>query len=112
MNQPGNYDHQRQAARVALNFPITISMGSQITIAGELKDLSLKSAFIKVRNSIYLQVNDEIAFAIKRTTDSTDDLVCGSACISRIAPGEGMAIYFTKMEKDSTTRLKELVEGH
>lgn len=104
------YD-QRQAQRVLLSLPVEISFGSQITLQGQLKDISLKSAFIKVKSSIYMQPNDELSFAIKKTPESPEGYVHGMACIARVEPGEGIAIYFTKMDESSTTHLKELLNA-
>ena len=112
MQQPREYNfnnNQRQTQRVTLGLPIQISYGSQITIQGMLKDLSLKSAFIIIKNSIYMQMNDEVSFAILRSPQNTEVIVQGMARISRISPGEGIAIYFTKMDENSTNRLKEIV---
>ena len=109
MQPPRDYNNQRQTQRVPAGLPIQISYGSQITIQGTLKDLSLKSAFIVIKNSIYMQMNDEISFAILRAPQSTEIIVQGMARISRISPGEGIAIYFTKMDDTSTNALKEIV---
>ena len=108
--QPADYsNNKRQTPRFAFNFPIQLSFGSQITLTGQLKDLSLKSAFVKIKSSIYMQPNDELSFTIQRSLNSVEEFIHGLARISRIAKGEGIAIYFTKMDDNSTTRLKELL---
>ena len=110
MQPSNNYNNnQRLTPRVSLNLPIQISYGSQISVRGMLKDLSLKSAFIIIKNSIYMQLNDEINFSILRSSSSDEAVVQGTACISRIVGGEGIAIYFTKLDETSEARLKELV---
>ena len=109
MHYQDAYNNQRQTPRIPLSLPIQISYGTQITILGQIKDLSLKSAFIIIKNSVFMQLNDEVSFSILRSASSDEVLAQGTACISRFVPGEGIAIYFLKMDEASTARLKELV---
>jgi len=111
MQQSGFSNNQRKLRRVTLNFPIEISLGSQITLQGQLKDLSLKSAFVKIKSGIYINPHDEIAFVIKYSLESPEEDVRGLARIARIEAGEGMAIYFTQMDDVSLERLKELLNN-
>ncbi len=106
---PDSFRNQRETQRAALSFPIQISLGTQITLQGQLKDLSLKSAFVKIKTNIYLQNNDEISFAIQCASTNPEESVQGLARISRIAAGEGIAIYFTQMDPGSSNRLKGLL---
>src|SRR3989344_4401093 len=106
---PESFRNQRETQRTSLSFPIQISRGTQITLTGQLKDLSLKSAFIKIKTNIYLQNNDEISFAIQCVPAKPEESVQGVARISRIAAGEGIAIYFTEMDPNSSSRLKGLL---
>jgi hypothetical protein len=103
--EPGN---QRRYQRVANTFPILISIGTQVTLQGHLRDLSSRSAFVAIKDSIYLQTNDEINFSIRPDPENSDEWVEGTARISRIAKGEGFAIYFTELDDKSTGRLKEM----
>jgi len=107
--QPGSND-QRGQPRVSLELPATISVGSQISIKGHLKDLSLSSAFIRIKNSIYLNVNDEIGITIQCSPNDASELIQGVAHISRIVPGEGFAVYFTKIDEDSIKLIKKFLE--
>ena len=100
---------KRGQQRVELEIPVAISVGSQITIKGQLKDLSVNSAFITIKNNIYLNVNDEIGIAIQSSPDDTSVQIQGSARISRIVPGEGFAVYFTKLDDDSLKCIKKLL---
>ena len=100
----------REFNRIPSSLPIQLKFGSQITLAGVLKDISIKSAFIKIKESVYLQPNDEVDFSIINTRNGVEEAVTGSGRISRIAAGEGIAIYFTQMDADSSIRLKELLE--
>ena len=100
----------RRDSRVTAELPARISIGSQLTLNGLLKDLSLKSAFIRVKNSVYVQLNDEVGFEIQCSINDPQDVVVGMARISRIAGGEGLAIYFTKMDGASLDRLKVLLK--
>ena len=59
----GNAD-QRGQPRASVEFPATISVGTQLTVKGQLKDISLNSAFIRIKNNIYLNINDEVGISI------------------------------------------------
>lgn len=109
MNKWVDPHNQRRYQRFVNTLPVQISIGSQVTLNGQLKDLSLKSAFVIVKNSIYLETNDEIHFSIQSDPDDSSQWVDGTACISRIAKGEGFAIYFTEMDDAAMERLKSLV---
>jgi len=108
-NQFGSND-QRSQPRIPVELPATISIGTQLTVKGQVKDLSLSSAFIKIKYSVYLSVNDEVGISVQTSPTDTTILIEGQACISRIVPGEGFAIYFTKISDDSTKALKKLVQ--
>ena len=101
-------DNRRQNNRVGANLPIEIYVDSQVTIQGRVKDLSSKSAFIQMKSSVYMQLNDELNFLIKLSQGAEND-VGGVGRISRIAPGEGIAIYFTQMDEAGTSRLQQLI---
>ncbi len=100
---------QRRDKRVEVKVPVQISVGAQFTLMGALKDLSFKSAFITIKASVYFQINDEVGFVIQGPSGKEDDVVKGLARISRIAPGEGFAIYFTRLDNGSEARLKKLI---
>ena len=102
-------NNQRNIQRLSLSFPIDLIFGTQITLHGQIKDLSLKSAFIIVKSSIHMDTNDELKFSITGLPDDPDGVIEGSATISRVAPGEGIAIYFTKMDERSTKNLQRIV---
>jgi hypothetical protein len=108
VNPIGNND-QRGQLRVNAEFPATISVGSQLTVKGQLKDLSSSSAFIRIKNNIFLSVNDEVGFTIQLSSGSDDEIIEGLARISRIVPGEGLAIYFTKIDDDSLKCIKKFL---
>ncbi|MEI6437847.1 MAG: PilZ domain-containing protein [Candidatus Omnitrophota bacterium] len=110
MSYPADFNNLRRDSRVNTELPARISIGSQLTLNGHLKDLSLKSAFIRIKNSVYMQLNDEVGFAIQIAPGKTEEVIEGAARISRIAVGEGLAIYFTKMEETSLKRLKDLLK--
>jgi hypothetical protein len=102
--QPNN---QRQSQRVPVSLPIKLMFGSQITLQGSIKDLSQNSAFVNVRSSaIHMASNDELNFSIEPKPDVS---IVGSARISRVSVGDGIAIYFTKMDKSSITHLQSLL---
>ena len=105
----GNSD-QRGQPRVNVEFCATISVGSQLTVKGRLKDLSLNSAFIRIKNNLYLDINDEVGITIQCSEDDENEqLIQGMARISRIVPGEGFAVYFTKIDEDSLKYIKKLL---
>jgi len=100
---------QRGQPRVSVEFPATISVGSQISVKGQLKDLSLNSAFVRIKNNIYLNVNDEIGINIQCLFNDVPAEIEGTARISRIVPGEGFAVYFTKMDDEALKLIKKLL---
>ena len=108
-NQMGSFDKRGQQ-RVSVDFPATISVGTQLTVKGLLKDISLGSAFITIKTNIYLNVNDEIGVAIQSSPEDETVLVQGLARISRIVPGEGFAVYFTKIDDESLKNIKKLLQ--
>lgn len=99
---------QRSEKRVSLELPAQIRIGTQLVLNGTLRDLSLRSAFIVMKSSVYMKLNDEVGFSIARSAGSSAVLVQGWARVSRIVVGEGLAIYFTSMDDTSAGRLKEL----
>jgi len=101
---------QRGQQRVNVEFPVTISVGSQLTVKGQVKDISLSSAFIKIKNNIYLNVNDEVGIVIQTSPEDASVQVQGLACISRIVPGEGFAVYFTKLDDASLKCIKKILQ--
>ncbi|MEI8012590.1 MAG: PilZ domain-containing protein [Candidatus Omnitrophota bacterium] len=103
-------DEQRRELRVGADLPAMISVGTQLTIQGKLKDISLKSAFITMKSTVYLKLNDEVGFSIQCLPDQAAPVIQGLARISRIAIGEGMAIYFTDVDAASTRRLSNLLK--
>ena len=109
MTQSEMFFNQRQERRVVLTLPVEISIGSQLTLQGQLKDISSKSAFIKIKHSVYLQPNDEVGFAIHLSAEKAEESVRGVGRISRIVAGEGFAVYFTKIHPDSAEPLKTLL---
>jgi hypothetical protein len=109
VNQMGGRD-QRGQQRVSVEFPATISVGSQLTVKGQLKDISLNSAFVTIKNNIYLNVNDEVGIAIQSSPNDATVQIQGLARISRIVPGEGFAVYFTKIDDDSLKCIKKILQ--
>ena len=103
--------NQRELQRVALNLPIQLVFGSQIILQGQIKDISSKSAFVKIKSSIHMAINDELSFIIERTANDPQGRVQGSARISRVTAGEGIAIYFTKMDTASLNQLQQMINA-
>jgi hypothetical protein len=108
MSNYNNYE-QRSQPRFTVEFPVTITIGTQITVKGQIKDLSLGSAFIKIKNNIYLAMNDEIGIQIPLSSEDEANMIQGTARISRMVPGEGFAVYFTKIDDESTKCLKKVL---
>ena len=109
MSYPTGSNDQRGQPRVNVEFPATISVGSQLTVKGLLKDLSLSSAFVRIKNNIYLNVNDEVGVTIQCSSNDVAVQIQGTARISRIVPGEGFAVYFTKIDDDSLKYIKKIL---
>lgn len=101
---------QRGQPRVNVEFPATVSVGSQLTVKGQVKDLSLNSAFIRIKNNLYLSVNDEVGIVIQCSSNEADHIQ-GLARISRMVPGEGFVVYFTKIDDNSLKQIKKLVQN-
>ncbi|MBF0531552.1 MAG: PilZ domain-containing protein [Candidatus Omnitrophica bacterium] len=100
----------RRESRYNSDLPAQIRIGEQLTLNGRLKDISLKSAFIRIRENVFLKLSDEIGFAFPSAPGNEHNLIQGMARISRIVAGEGFAFYFTKMEDESMSRLKKLLD--
>jgi len=109
MAYPMGSKEQRKDLRVNSDLPARISIGSQLTVQGRLKDLSLTSAFITIKSSIFLKTGDVVGFAIQASSNNADDLIEGLASVFRIVAGEGLAVYFTKMDESSSDRLKKIL---
>lgn len=109
MNIHPAFKNQRHSARVNSNLPIQVSFGSQITLSGQIKDLSLKSAFILLKSSIHMATHDELTFNIENLPFNLQGAIKGNARISRVAPGEGIAVFFTKLDDVSNDLLHRLV---
>jgi len=109
VNQIGTND-QRGQPRASVEFPATISVGSQLTVKGQLKDISLNSAFIKIKNSIFLNVNDEVGITIQCSPDDEKEVIQGVAHISRMVPGEGFVVYFSKIDDNSIRIIKKILQ--
>lgn len=99
-------NNRRQSNRIKSSLPIDLQIDQQITITGQLKDISERSAFIVMKSSVYMQVNDEFKFQI----NNMDQVVTGTARISRIAPGEGIVVFFTHMDQSKSSSLSELLK--
>ena len=102
--------NQRNAQRINLSIPIQLIFGTQITLKGQLKDISVNSAFITIKSSVHMATNDELKFVIDNLPN-IEGSIQGRARISRVAPGEGIAIYFTEMNKTSLNNLQRLING-
>lgn len=109
MNYSTNFKDKRKDPRINSQLAVSISIGSQLTVNGQLKDLSLKSAFINIKNNIFLATEDEVGFSIQCSSNS-EDVIKGLARVSRIVPGEGLVIYFTKLDDASLACLKKNVQ--
>ena len=110
MSYPIGSSDQRSQPRALVELPATISVGSQITVKGYLKDLALNSAFVRIKSNIYLQSNDEIGIVIECVVNDTSMKIEGKARISRIVPGEGLAVYFTEIDEESLKCIKKILQ--
>lgn len=105
------YPNRRGMQRVnAYQRPIEISIGTQIVMNGRLKDISEKSAFVDLNNKLFIQAGDELSFKIPFKDNNRESLeISGVAVVSRISPGEGIAIYFKEFTEGSEDCLKQLL---
>lgn len=102
------YPNRRQHYRQNSNNPIELSFGSQVMLQGQLKDISNKSAFIALRSSVYFQQEDSLTFRIPFPENENLEIL-GEARISRISPGEGIAIYFINLDAKTTNTLEQFI---
>ena len=105
------FNNRRQEKRVASNLPIELKLDAQVTVTGTLKDLSPRSAFVKIRESAYVKLHDEIQFFIRRAGNDVTNGITGRARITRIAEGEGIGIYFIAVDKKSVPQLEQVLWG-
>ena len=103
-------NNQRDTQRLSLSIPIDLMFGTQITLRGQVKDLSPKGAFVLIKSSVHMATSDELEFNIS-VPGNADACIHGTARISRVAPGEGIAVYFTKMDDASKGYLQKLAGG-
>ena len=100
---------RRQYQRINTNLPIELKVDAQITVQGQIKNLTEKGAFIQVKSGVHIQVHDEFEFGIKVSRDAEKASVTGKACVSRIDPGQGMAIYFVGLSEAAQKELQVLL---
>ena len=110
MMNPAGYKDQRKDARVNSELPAVVSIGSQLSLQGQLKDLSLKSAFVRIKNSVFIQSGDEIGLTIGSSSSGSDEGIQVLARVSRIVGGEGFAVYFTKIDDNALDRIQKLLQ--
>jgi hypothetical protein len=103
------FNNQRNTQRINVFLPIQLSFGTQIVLQGQMKDLSAKSTFVIIKSSIHMECNDDLTFLIENLPNNIEGSIQGSARISRVVPGEGIAIYFTKMDEKSAANLQRLM---
>lgn len=106
MTTPMGSQDKRSQQRVNVELPATVSIGSQLTVKGQLRDISLSSAFITMKNNVYLGINDEVGVVIQT---ETNEQIQALARISRIVPGEGFAFYFTKIDDVAVKSIKKIL---
>jgi len=102
--------NRREDRRVASNLPIELKLDAQVTVQAKLKDISPNSAFVQMRESVYMRLNDELKFFIKRVGGDLATGIAGTGRISRIVQGEGIALYFTELDKEASAQLAELLK--
>ncbi len=101
---------RRKEHRIKIELPIKISIGSQVTVQGHIRDISINSAFIMIGHNIFINSNDEVRFSFEHVNaEGQKNLIQGSAYVSRIVKGEGFAICFTKLDEASAVNLKKIV---
>jgi len=103
--------NRRQERRVSANLAVELKVDSQVTVTGTLKDLSPRSAFVQMRESVYMRLHDELQFFIQRAGGDLTRGIRGRGRITRIAEGEGIAIHFTDLEKSSVAHLEQVLWG-
>ena len=100
---------RRREYRNTIETPIKINVGTQLSVLGQTKDISINSALILIKNNIFLDTNDKITFSFEYSTKGEKLTVEGSAYVSRIIKGEGFAISFTQLTGNSLSNLKKIL---
>ncbi|MBF0478973.1 MAG: PilZ domain-containing protein [Candidatus Omnitrophica bacterium] len=106
------FQNRRSYNRVHFLRPILIIIDPQVSINGRLRDISPKSAFVEMKYNVYLKNDDELKFRIQIDPENPDSVISGDARISRIAPGEGLAIYFHNLPDEETKKIEQLVASN
>ncbi|MBF0483332.1 MAG: PilZ domain-containing protein [Candidatus Omnitrophica bacterium] len=106
------YPNRRLYNRVNFLRPILIIIDPQVSINGRLRDISTKAAFVEMKYNVYLKRDDELKFKIQMDNEDPESVIEGNARISRIAPGEGLAIYFFDLSAAQTKQLEQLVASN
>lgn len=108
MVYPSSFKEQRKEARVNTQSSVLISIGTQLSFQGQLRDLSMNSAFVVAKDSIFLEAGDAITLSFPMASANTEDPLKVFACVSRMVKGEGFAVYFTKMTDSVKEELQKL----
>lgn len=106
MNNYNEYNDKRKEQRVPVVAKIKISIGTQFTVEGQIKDLTVNSAFILMRNNIYLNTNDDVLYEFQ----VADYVVKGKANVTRIVKGEGFVICFMNLDPVSQKNLMLILQ--
>ena len=103
------FQNRRKERRVNSSLPVELKIDEQVTVTGMLKNISPRSAFVQLRESVYMQMHDELQFFIKRAGNDASRTIRGRGRVTRIAAGEGIGIYFLDLEKSSVPQLEEIL---
>lgn len=109
MPDNARFHDKRKEQRVGIVAKIKISIGTQLTVEGQIKDITLTSVFVSMRNNIYLNSNDTIQYEFETTVEGKPYVFKGNAYVTRIVKGEGFVISFSGMDDVSLNNLKRVL---
>ena len=100
-------NERRYVKRIVTEVAIDLKIDSQITVCGNVKNINENGAFIQIKSSVSMRVNDQFEFVIK----NEQGRIAGMVCISRVVPGDGIGVYFLDLDSDSKKNIQILISS-
>lgn len=110
MTYPSSFKEKRQESRINSSLSVLVSIGTQLTLKGNLRDLSMTSAFVNIKESVFIETGDDITLSFNQSNVEVDDFIKVSAKVSRLVKGEGFAVYFTKVTDSAKEEIQKLCQ--
>jgi len=101
---------RRKTTRVRYDYPVEVFLQKGISLQGEIKDLSLKGAYITGVDLNLIETGEVFRFKIMLKRSKPALGVNVSARVVRKDSCKGIGISFSGMDIESLTNLRRLVE--